>query len=61
MLAIFVYRNYVIQLMAIDNHVFSVIGPYSTLIYGLAQANQGRMFEFWSNFSIDTRSKVNWK
>jgi len=31
------------------------------LLYGLAQANQGWIFEFWSNFSIDTRNKVNWK
>jgi len=38
---VFVHKSYVIQLMAIDNHVFSLFEPYSTLIW--VSSGQSRM------------------
>ena len=39
--SIFLHRNYVIQLLALKNHIFSLFGPYLALIYCQSQANQG--------------------
>jgi len=42
---VFVYRNYVIPLSALENHVFSLFGPYLALIW-LFQVNRDESLTF---------------
>ena len=58
-MAVIVYENYVILLLALKSHIFTMFGPLFDSL-SLIQANTGRKFDFWSNFPINTINKVNW-
>ena len=57
-MAVIVYENSVILLLALKSHVLAMFGP----LFDSSKpnsANKGRKFDFWSNFSINTINKVN--
>jgi len=56
---VFRRKNYVMPLLALRT-TFSPRLGLIWLLYGLLLANQGWKFDFWSNFPIKIRNKINW-